>query len=30
MALFIKNIEELSYLSSQKVNLTTNLKKNYK
>lgn len=30
MASFIKNIEELSYLSSQKVNLTTNLKKNYK
>lgn len=30
MALFIKNIEELSYLSSKKVNLTTNLKKNYK
>lgn len=30
MASFIKNIEELSYLSSKKVNLTTNLKKNYK
>jgi very-short-patch-repair endonuclease len=30
MGSFIKNIEELSYLSSRKINLTTNLKKNYK